>query len=102
MPIKLLGLGAGWSGWNGSRTHPDGGGTNGSGGGGPDCGRCENEGGGCGGAYDGERLLLSSFGSGPSFNLFNLFLRLMSSPAGLRAFSVRSLAKSFLPTSSFF
>ena len=55
MSIKLLGLGGGWDGWNGSRNLPDGGGTNGGAGGGPDWGgHCENEVGGCGG---GERLL---------------------------------------------
>ena len=52
-----------------------------------------------GGDGGGERLLLSSFGSDLFFNLFNLFMKVMSSPGGLAAFLMRSLATSFLPSS---
>ena len=46
--------------------------------------------------------MLLSFGSGLSFNLFNLFLMVKSIPGGLGAFFISSLAISFFPTSSSF
>lgn len=84
----MLGRGGSGGCWNGSRNLTNGGGTKGGGDGGPDDGRCKNEGGGWGGADGdgiGERLLLY-FGSGQSFYLFNLFQRVMSSPGGLGDF----------------
>ena len=48
------------------------------------------------------KLLLLPFGSVLSFNLFSLFLRVMSSPGSLGAFFIRFLAKFFLPMSSYF
>ena len=56
----MLGWGGSGGCWNGSRNLTNGGGTKGGGDGGPDDGRCENEGGGwgCGdGDEGGERLL---------------------------------------------
>ena len=50
----------------------------------PDGGHCENEGNGGGGER--LKLLLSSFGSGLSFNLSNLLLMAKSTPGGLTAF----------------
>ena len=90
MPIKPFslsgggGLGSAVGRWNGSRNLPDGDGSNGTVGGIPDGGRCGNEGNGGGGER--LKLLLSSFGSGLSFNLSNLLLMAKSTPGGLTAF----------------
>ena len=106
MGKNLFDLGGEWGGWNGYRNLSNSSGING-GVSGLDCG---NEEGGCGGEVGGrgggdgvgERLVLSSFGSGLSSNLFNLFLRVIPSPGGLGASLTRLLATSFLPTSRCF
>ena len=105
MPIKPFGLSGGGAlgcavgRWNGSKNLLVGGGKNGGAGGGPNGGRGgwgPNDGG-RGGDGGGGKLKLptSSFGSGLFFNFSNLFLLEKSTPGGLGAFLISSLAISF-------